>query len=138
MGTSQEVYVCEGVIVKNCRSLDGQVFKIGKGPTPPAHPNCRSTTTAVLDDKYSFLREGGTRASQDGPVSNTTTYYSWLKDQPYNDQVDILGENRAKLLRDGGLSSDEFARLQLDKNFEPLTLDEMRRMEPEAFEKAGI
>ena len=121
-----------------CRTLDGQTFKLGKGPLPPIHPNCRSTTTAVLDSKYDFLNEGATRASDDGPVPADTTYYGWLKDQPYQDQVDILGQNRAKLLRDGGLSSDEFGRLQLDKNFEPLTLEEMRRMEPEAFEKAGL
>ena len=32
-----------------CRGLDGREFKIGNGPLPPIHVNCRSTTVAVLD-----------------------------------------------------------------------------------------
>jgi len=28
--------------------------------------------------------------------------------------------------------------LQFDKNFEPMTLEQMRKIVPEAFEKAGI
>jgi len=33
-----------------CRDLDGNIYEIGKGRTPPAHYNCRSTITPVLDD----------------------------------------------------------------------------------------
>lgn len=123
---------------KQCRSLDGQVFKIGKGPVPPIHPNCRSTTTPVLDDEYSFLDQDSTRASVNGPVSADTTYYGWLGTQSAKTQNEVLGVERAKLFRDGGLSSEEFAKLQLNKNFQPLTLEQMRRMEPEAFERAGL
>jgi len=32
-----------------CRALDGQEFEYGKGPTPPQHFNCRSTTVPVID-----------------------------------------------------------------------------------------
>lgn len=31
-----------------CRSRDGEVYPIDKGPRPPAHPNCRSTVVPVL------------------------------------------------------------------------------------------
>ena len=34
-----------------CRALDGQEFDYGKGPTPPQHFNCRSTTVPVIDYK---------------------------------------------------------------------------------------
>lgn len=121
-----------------CRSLDGKVFKFGKGPRPPAHINCRSTIVAELDGRFKFLRGSAERASQDGPVSAQETYYSWLKRQPAAFQDSVLGPTRGKLLRDGGLSAERFAELQLDKTFQPLTLDEMRRLEPQAFERAGL
>lgn len=31
-----------------CASRDGEVYPVDSGPRPPAHPNCRSTITAVL------------------------------------------------------------------------------------------
>jgi hypothetical protein len=36
------------------------------------------------------------------------------------------------------LTAERFASLQLDKNFKPLTLDQMKGLEPLAFERAGI
>lgn len=121
-----------------CRTLDGEEFEIGKGPLPPIHPNCRSTTVPVLDPVFEELRGGLTRASASGPVRQTTTYYEWLQKQSAQFQENVLGETRAKLFRDGGISSAEFARLQLNRFFEPLTLEEMRRLKPLAFERAGI
>lgn len=121
-----------------CRSLDGRVFKLDKGPVPPAHPNCRSTTVAELDGRLSAMREGATRASEGGQVDANETYYSWLKRQPASVQDAIIGPNRGRLLRDGGLSAERFAELQLDKTFRPMTLDDMRRLEPTAFKRAGI
>ncbi|GAA4652073.1 minor capsid protein [Kistimonas scapharcae] len=121
-----------------CRSLDGQVFEFGKGPTPPLHIRCRSTTLPVLSEKYDWLTEGATRASKDGYADAKETYYSWLKRQPVSFQDDVLGEDRGTLFRKGGLSSDEFAKLQLDKNFRPLTLDQMREIAPKVFERAGV
>lgn len=64
-----------------CRDLDGEEFKIGDGPLPPAHPNCRSTTVAVLDKRFDVLLEGATRASADGYVPLNTTYPQWLAEQ---------------------------------------------------------
>lgn len=121
-----------------CRSLDGEEFGVGEGPVPPAHPNCRSVTVPTLDPVFDILGRGATRSSASGPVSQSMTYYQWLKTQPAEFQDSVIGPTRAKLLRDGGLSVEEFTRLQLNRVFEPLTLDEMRRRKPLAFIKAGI
>lgn len=121
-----------------CRSLDGQIFEFGKGPIPPIHPNCRSTTTPVLNEKYSFLSEGETRSGETGPVSADQSYYDWLKNQTPEAQKVALGPTRAKLFQDGGMSAERFRKLQFDSNFEPLTLSEMEVLEPEAFKRAGL
>ena len=120
-----------------CRALDQQVFELGKGPRPPLHHNCRSTILIVLKDEYAGRGNINKRASKDGPVANES-YYSWLNKQPKEFQDDVLGETRGQLLRSGGLSADKFAALQLDKNFKPLTLAEMREKQPLAFQKAGL
>jgi SPP1 gp7 family putative phage head morphogenesis protein len=125
-----------------CQSLDGEEFELDKGPRPPIHIGCRSTVVAVLDDRYSFLDRGATRSAR-GPdgverVDAKQTYYSWLKDQP-RDFVDAaIGPKRAQLLFDGGISAERFAELQIGKQFEPLTLQQMRQLDPLAFERAGI
>lgn len=121
---------------QQCKSLDGKVFKIGKGPMPPFHPNCRTTTVPYFPE--SEFDDGATRSSDSGYVDVNTTYYEWLKQQPEAFQVDALGPTRAKLFRSGGLSAKEFSDLNLDRNFQPLTLDEMRKLNPHAFEQAGI
>lgn len=121
-----------------CQVLDGQIFEWGKGPTPPIHPNCRSSITAVLPDKFQFLREGAERASVDGPVSAEQTYYGWLKKQPASFQEEALGPTWAKVFRDGGVDADEFARLRLGKNFQPITLEQLREKRPAIFEEANI
>ena len=121
-----------------CRSLDGQTFEAGKGPMPPIHPNCRSTTVAVLGSEWDFLDEGATRASAGGYVDADLTYYDWLKTQPADFQNVALGPTRGKLFRDGGLTPDAFAKLNLGRDFEALTLAEMREIEPEAFKRAGL
>lgn len=122
-----------------CRNLDGDRYPVGKGPMPPFHPNCRTTTAAVLTGDFGrFLEEEETRASVNGQVPADETYYTWLGRQDAAFQDLALGPKRAKLFRDGGLSSEEFARLQLGKNFEPLSLAEMRKLKPKAFRRAGL
>ena len=127
------VSTLDGRTSVQCRSLDGQTFRLGKGPTPPIHIRCRSTT--IPEIKGVELGDT-TRASKDGPVSASDSYYDWLKKQPDAFQDDVLGPERGKLLRDGGLTAKRFSELQLDKNFRPMTLAEMRKKEPLAFEKA--
>jgi SPP1 gp7 family putative phage head morphogenesis protein len=106
--------------------------------------NCRSSTVAVLDDRYAFLDEGATRSARDpetGKVESVPakqSYYQWLAGQPAAVQDSIIGPTRGKLLRDGGLSAQRFSELSLGKNFQPLTLDQMRELDPVAFIRAGL
>lgn len=134
----QVVATLDSRTTPQCRSLDGRIFPLGKGPKFPIHIRCRTTKVPVVAKEFDFLNEGSTRSSENGYVSADLTYYQWLKQQPVAFQDDAIGPTRAKLLRDGGLSADEFARLNLGRNFQPLTLDEMRKKEPNAFEKAGL
>jgi len=106
--------------------------------------NCRSSTTAVLADKYKEISKGRTRTQRDpetgkiGRTSAETSYYDWLKRQPASVQNSIIGPTRGLLLRNGGISSNRLAELQIGKNFEPLTLDEMRKLDSVAFTTAGL
>lgn len=126
-----------------CQSLDGRLFEIGEGPLPPAHPNCRSTVVPVTK---SFRELGidlpdvpeGERASEDGPVPASLTYFEWLKTQPASFVEEALGETRAAVFLKGGISSDDFANLQLGRNFQPLTVEQMREKAPKVFERAGM
>ncbi len=123
-----------------CRSLDGKIFAMGKGPLPPAHVNCRSFILLLVDDIDPT--QGTKRASKGDEggqqVDAALTYYDWLKTQPYSFQVDALGASRAALFRKGGLTAQQFAGLNLDKNFQPLTLEQMRKKNPAAFARAGL
>lgn len=101
--------------------------------------NCRSTTTPVLKSWKELginLKEAqeGTRASLSGQVPSSMTYDEWLRKQPKAVQEDVLGVTKAKLYRDGDLSVDRF----VDRAGHELTLDELRRKEADAFERAGI
>lgn len=128
---------------QQCQGLDGREFPIDKGPRPPIHIGCRSAVVAVLDDRFSMLEQGATRAARDDEgnaikVPAKQTYYDWLKGQPAAFQDSAIGSTRGKLLRDGGLSAERFAELSLGKNFEPMNLEQMRQLEPVAFERAGL
>lgn len=131
-----------------CRSLDGQVFEHNKGPLPPAHANCRSSIIAEILGRWLKRDESGrftgrpprkaAGAKGEEVVAGSTSYYEWLKTQPSDFQDDALGKTRAELFRKGGLSATTFARLNLSKTFQPLTLDEMRKLKPNAFKRAGL
>lgn len=120
-----------------CRHLDRQFMPIDKAKYPPYHFNCRSGFEIVYDG-YTPPNQ---RASEHG-VTDNVSYYEWLKGQTPKYQDEVLGKARGKLFRDGGMSVEKFKALQLDKNFTPLTLDEMARLEPvifrEVFDKAKI
>jgi SPP1 gp7 family putative phage head morphogenesis protein len=101
-----------------CASLDGQEFEYDKGPEPPQHFNCRSTTVAVIDwdglrKKYPQLKfddpAEGKRAAAGGMVPADTTYGKWLHGQraktksgklsqftPGPRQIEALGKGKAK------------------------------------------
>lgn len=121
-----------------CQALDGKRWALSEGPTEPLHVRCRCVRTPVLTDEFAWLTKGEKRASVDGPVSGRLSYYQWLKRQDAAFQDAALGPTRGKLLREGGLSAERFAALQLDRKFEPLTLAEMKELEPKAFKRAGL
>ena len=121
-----------------CAGLSEETFELGKGPIPPAHPNCRCATVEVIPDEWAALYEGQQQSSQFGPVDADQTYYGWLKTQSASFQNEVLGPTNGKLFRNGGLDSKQFSNLRLDKTFKPQTLAEMQARNPAAFDKAGV
>lgn len=123
-----------------CRSLDGKVYPIGEGPRPPQHPNCRSFTVSVLKSwrqlgyKSSELTEAQKEALS-GESDIGESYEEYFAKLPRAAQVDIIGETRTRLFRKGGLSHDDLVNASTGREY---TLDDLRRREPEAFEKAGL
>jgi hypothetical protein len=121
-----------------CQGLSNEIFNVNEGPLPPAHPSCRCTVVYVLPDKFKGLAEGRQQAAQFGPVDADETYYSWLKTQPAKFQDFAIGPTQGKLLRNGGLSADQFQKLRVGDNYQPLTLQQMQTQDPAAFRKANI
>lgn len=117
-----------------CQALDGEVFDVGEGQHPPAHPNCRSVRTPVLKDEEALGLEPGTRASLDGQVPADLTYEQWLRGRSAAFQDEVLGPTKGALFRRGGLSLDRF----VSDAGEPLTIPELRRAAPTAFREAGL
>ncbi|MEX3004218.1 hypothetical protein [Serratia fonticola] len=76
----------------------------------------------------------GTRASMDGQVPGKTNIRDWIMRQSYKRQIEVFGEVRAKLLRDGGMRPEEF---YSDKG-EKLTLTQLRKIDEQAFLDAGL
>jgi SPP1 gp7 family putative phage head morphogenesis protein len=113
-----------------CRALDGQEFSYGKGPTPPQHFNCRSTTVPVIDYKALGFTPppAGTRASADGQVPANESYGQWLAKQPLPVKAKALGANKVayfdKLSAKYG-PKDAIAKLVRDDGSE-LTLDQLK------------
>jgi SPP1 gp7 family putative phage head morphogenesis protein len=113
-----------------CRALDGREFEYGKGPMPPQHFNCRSTTVPVIDYKALDIPPPpeGKRASMDGPVPGNETYGQWLAKQPRTTQADALGPGKVayfnRLANKYG-PTDAMAKLVRDDGSE-LTLAQLR------------
>lgn len=105
-----------------CAGLHGKKFPIGKGPQPPRHVNCRSTSIPVVAEI-----EGVT-------PFEFPTYEAWLKRQSPKVQGDVLGPSRAALFRTGGLKIDRFT----DNKGRVLTLVELRSKDLEAFKDSGL
>jgi SPP1 gp7 family putative phage head morphogenesis protein len=112
-----------------CAALDGREFPYGKGPTPPQHFNCRSTTVPIIDPDILPPSTTAKRASADGPVPINTSYGQWLKDQPLKTQQDVLGPGKVPYfnrLVDKYGARDAMAKLVRDDGSE-LTLDQLRK-----------
>ena len=112
-----------------CAALDGREFEYGKGPMPPQHFNCRSTTVPIIDPDILPPSTTAKRASADGPVPINTSYGQWLKDQPRSVQQDVLGPGKVPYfnrLVDKYGARDAMAKLVRDDGSE-LTLDQLRK-----------
>ena len=112
-----------------CAALDGREFEYGKGPMPPQHFNCRSTTVPIIDPDILPPSTIAKRASADGPVPINTSYGQWLKDQPLSVQQDVLGPGKVPYfnrLADKYGARDAMAKLVRDDGSE-LTLDQLRK-----------
>jgi hypothetical protein len=128
-----------------CRIRDGLKYEAGthrpighkvpwlQGPGR-LHWNCRSTSTPVTKS----WRELGIpideispsdRASMDGQVPAETTFASWLQRQSPARQDQVLGPERGRLIREGGLKLPDL----YSPNGRYLTLDELRKRDAEAF-----
>lgn len=120
-----------------CAGRDGKVYPVDKGPRPPAHYNCRSSTSPVLKSwrELGFDVDEvppGTRASMNGQVPADQDYDTWLRKQPRDFQDDVLGKTKADLFR-SGLKADRFT----DRKGAELTLDQLRQRERDIWEKAN-
>ena len=126
-----------------CARLDGQIFEYGKGPTPPQHFNCRSTTVPVIDKSW-YKERGyeppteGRRAAKWGKdqigkqVPAGMTYADWLKEQPRSVQAEVLGKWKSKYFTQ--LSKTEGPQAALRKiiriDGSELTLEQLKKRYP--------
>ena len=113
-----------------CRALDGREFEYGKGPMPPQHFNCRSTTVPVIDYKALGFDPPppGRRAATGGQVPANESYGQWLAKQDLPTKAKALGAGKVayfdKLAAKYG-PKDAIAKLVRDDGSE-LTLDQLR------------
>jgi hypothetical protein len=72
------------------------------------------------------------RASMDGQVAGDTNYQEWFSRQSFDRQKQIVGEKRARLIRDGGMSPDEFTPTEVNG-----PLDQLRERDA-GIQRAGL
>lgn len=117
-----------------CRALDGQEFEYGKGPTPPQHFNCRSTTVPIIDYERLGIPppKPGKRRSRDGLVPANQSYGQWLHNQSKETKADVLGPEKVpyfnRLARKYGPTNA--IRRFVSEDGTELTLEQLRRRYP--------
>lgn len=134
-----------------CRSLDGKRYKVGKGPKPPIHLNCRSVRVPVIDGRKLSGRPANAATERQlaglrgparrravsklvGQVPGDTTYQQWLTRQTVAFQNEVLGPTRGVLFRKGGLTLDSF----VDRSGKQYNLRQLYERETAAFQRAGV
>jgi SPP1 gp7 family putative phage head morphogenesis protein len=128
-----------------CRALDGKEFDYGKGPTPPQHFNCRSTTVPVIDYKGlgieppppSDLRRpntafGPSRSTRSDTVPSNQTYGEWLEKQPKAVKADVLGASKVSFFesRVKKVGPTQAIRDFVSQDGSELTLDQLKSRYP--------
>lgn len=120
-----------------CQARDQKLYG-WDDPRPPGHWSCRSSSVPALKKEYEREIPGSTRPSvgPNGaePVASGTSYQEWLSRQTVAFQREVLGAKRYYLFSKGGLSLDRF----VNGNGKTLTLDQLKKRQPEAFKAAGI
>lgn len=115
-----------------CASRDGVIYEdYDKDPKPPAHFNCRSTITPVVNPKYDLGADiVGKRPAVNDSGAKTVradlTYGQWLSQQSEAFQNRVLGKTRANWFRKG-MPLDRF----VDNNGNILSLGELRQQDQE-------
>lgn len=89
-----------------CRERNGQVYRYGAGPIPPAHPNCRSRAVPV------DCGEG---------LNNVPSYAAWLLQQSQTFLKDAFSDEFAKRVKDGKVTQPDIPDIA---DYPPLSLDE--------------
>ena len=149
----KELYVAtlDGRTTVQCMGLDGKLFDVGKGPTPPVHFNCRSLRVPVINGKVAGVRPARATTRQmmkglnrtekrnltdrlTGQVPASENYSAFLRKQPVAFQNDVLGKTKATLFRNGGVELDRFT----DVKGKTLTIADLKRQDPGSFVKAGL
>ena len=134
---------------KDCRIRDRLKYTLDNKPIGHKVPYlqgpgkihfcCRSTETYILKSSEELGIKVGeiknsSRASMDGQVPADTNYQDWFSRQSFTRQAEIVGETRARLIRDGGMSPDEF----YNDRGEWLTQDQLRSKDEQAFRNARL
>lgn len=93
-----------------CSGRDGVCDEPGQLPRPPAHPNCRCTILYIPKGTSCAEMKEQMQRPQRGPDGKSTRntpykdYGEWLKTQPEDFQIEILGKERYELLKSGKIS----------------------------------
>lgn len=134
----QDIATLDSRTTPFCRSIDHRIVPL-HGPSPPYHFRCRTSQIPVLKDEYARDIPGSVRPAvgEDGAqqVSSKTTYGEWLARQPAAFQREVLGEKRYQLFSKGELTIDRFVDGETGQQY---TLNQLKELEPHAFELAGI
>ena len=126
-----------------CASRDGTIYPFTddpkKSPKPPAHFACRSSISPRLKPEFEgkdtkVERRKATGSKGVTRVQQSTTYESWLIRQSAAFQDDVLGKTRGRLFRRGKLQLEKF----VDASGKTLTLDQLRKMETEVFNRLKL
>lgn len=105
-------YLCNGIVVSNCRSSDTMILKSWK----------------ELGFELSELDEGA-RASMDGQVPSDVDYPEWITRQSAARQDRVLGKKRAELLRTGKVEVEQF----FNSKGQFLTIDQLIKQDSALF-----
>lgn len=101
------------------------------------HYRCRSVGTPNLKSAAALGLDGlppRVKASMDGAIPAETTLPDWIAKQSQERQEQVLGQRRAQLVRQGGLSVEEL----YDRRGRWLNIDQLRERNAAAFKRAGL